>query len=126
VRRTPDGQLQGVEAVVDKDSTTALLAESLQADAFLLLTDVPAVELNYGTPDARKIRRISAEEIERLPFPSGSMAPKVAAACRFVRGTHKVAAIGRLEDAVDLLAGNAGTTIYDGSLQSEARAGATP
>jgi carbamate kinase len=119
VRRTPDGQLRGVEAVVDKDSTTALLAESLEADALLLLTDVPAVELDYGKPDARSIARMSADELGRLAFPSGSMGPKVAAACRFVRATHKVAAIGRLEDAVELLAGTAGTTIYDGATQRE-------
>ena len=89
VRRTPDGQLRGVEAVVDKDSTTALLAENLEADALLLLTDVPAVELDYGKPNARSIDRISASELERMRFPSGSMGPKVAAACRFVRGTQQ-------------------------------------
>jgi carbamate kinase len=121
VRRTADAQLRGVEAVVDKDSTTALLAESLGADALLLLTDVPAVQLDYGTPDARPIDLMSAQDIERVKFPLGSMGPKVAAACRFVHATHKVAAIGCLADAVQLLAGKAGTTIYDGSLQREAR-----
>jgi carbamate kinase len=117
VRRTPDGLLHGVEAVVDKDSTTALLAESLGADALLLLTDVPAVELDFGKPSARPIERISADEVEQIQFPSGSMGPKVAAACRFVRGTRSLAAIGQLEDAVELLAGTAGTTIYDGLIQ---------
>jgi carbamate kinase len=53
------------------------------------------------------------EELEKLSFPSGSMGPKVAAACRFVRATHKVAVIGRLEDAAELLAGKTGTTIYE-------------
>jgi carbamate kinase len=119
VRRSPDGQLHGVEAVVDKDATTALLAENLGADALLLLTDVPAVELDYGKPTARSINRISAHELERLQFPSGSMGPKVAAACRFVRRTHNVAAIGRLGDAAELLAGAAGTTIYDSTSQRE-------
>ena len=71
-----------------------VLAESLGADALLLLTDVPAVQLDYGTPNAHPIDRMSAAEIECLPFPSGSMGPKVAAACRFVRDTHKAAAIG--------------------------------
>ena len=94
------------------------MAESLGADALLLLTDVPAVQLDYGTPNARPIDRMSAAEIERLKFPSGSMGPKVAAACRFVHGTDNVAAIGRLDDAVQLLAGTAGTTIYDGSAES--------
>jgi carbamate kinase len=113
VRRTPDGQLQGIEAVLDKDLTTALLAQSLGADALLLLTDVPGVELGYGTPNARLIDRMRVEELEKLSFPSGSMGPKVAAACRFVRATHKVAVIGRLEDAAELLAGKTGTTIYE-------------
>jgi carbamate kinase len=126
VRRTPDGQLRGVEAVVDKDSTTALLAENLGADALLLLTDVPAVELDYGKPNARSIDRMSVDELERLPFPAGSMGPKVAAACRFVHASHKVAAIGRLEDAVELLAGNAGTTIFDSTLQRELVKGTSP
>jgi carbamate kinase len=119
VCRSPNGQLHGVEAVVDKDTSTALLAENLAADALLLLTDVPAVELDYGRPNARSIDRISADELERMPFPAGSMGPKVAAACRFVRTTHKVAAIGRLADAAELLSGRAGTTIYDGTHQPE-------
>jgi carbamate kinase len=119
VRRSPDGQLHGVEAVVDKDATTALLAENLAADALLLLTDVPAVERDYGKPNARSINCISAQELEQLQFPSGSMGPKVAAACRFVRNTHNVAGIGRLEDAAALLAGAAGTTIYDGTTGRE-------
>ncbi len=119
VRRTPDGQLQGVEAVVDKDSTTALLAENLGADALLLLTDVPAVEMDYGKPNARSIHRISISALGQMQFPSGSMGPKIAAACRFVRGTTKVAAIGRLEDAAKLLDGSAGTTIYDETFRGD-------
>jgi carbamate kinase len=119
VRRAPDGQLHGVEAVIDKDATAALLAQNVAAEALLLLTDVPAVELDYGTPHARSIDRINAHELERLQFPSGSMGPKVAAACRFVLGTHHVAAIGRLEDAAEVLAGTAGTTIYDSTLQPQ-------
>jgi len=119
VRRTSDGKLRGVEAVVDKDSTTALLAKNLGADALLLLTDVPALELDYGKPSARAIDRITVAQLEEMQFPPGSMGPKVAAACRFVRGTRNVAAIGQLEDAVKLLSGTAGTTIYDGSLHRE-------
>jgi carbamate kinase len=126
VRRSTDGQLHGVEAVIDKDATTALLAENLAADTLLLLTDVPAVELDYGKPTARSIDRISAQELEQLPFPSGSMGPKVAAACRFVRRTHNDAAIGRLGDAAELLAGTAGTTIYDGTTGLERRTGEAP
>jgi carbamate kinase len=113
VCRDPDGHLHGVEAVVDKDLTTALLARSVQADALLLLTDVAALETEFGTPRARPIERITASELDDLQFPAGSMGPKVAAACRFVRGTHRLAAIGRLDDAAQLLAGTAGTTITD-------------
>jgi carbamate kinase len=120
VQRAADGQLHGVEAVIDKDATAALLAQNLTADALLLLTDVSAVQLEYGTPNARSVDRISAHELECLQFPAGSMGPKVTAACRFVRGTHYVAAIGRLEDAAEVLAGTAGTTIYDGTRQLEA------
>jgi carbamate kinase len=105
--------LQGVEAVVDKDLVTALLARDLEADALLLLTDVPALEKDFGTPSAQPIRRITTAELERLTFPAGSMGPKVEAARRFVQGTNRVAAIGRLQDAVELLAGAAGTTITD-------------
>jgi len=113
VSRSGDGQLHGVEAVVDKDLTTSLLARNVHADALLLLTDVAALESDFGTPDAQPIRRISARELEHRSFPTGSMGPKVTAACRFVRGTDNVAAIGRLADASQLLAGTAGTTITD-------------
>jgi carbamate kinase len=119
VCRSPDGHLHGVEAVVDKDLTTALLARSVGADALLLLTDVAAVETDFGTPRAGPIRRITSSELDNLHFPPGSMGPKVAAACRFVRGTHRVAAIGRLDDAAQLLAGTAGTTITDNGHHGE-------
>ena len=121
VRRTADGQLCGVEAVVDKDLSTALLARSVDADALLLLTDVASLESDYGTENARSISRITAHELEQISFPAGSMGPKVIAACRFVRNTSKVAAIGRLEDAVCLLAGTAGTTITDSWTHDQAR-----
>jgi carbamate kinase len=113
VCRDSDGQLHGVEAVVDKDLTTSLLARSIDADVLLLLTDVAALETEFGTPRARAIQRTTSAELEVLEFPAGSMGPKVAAACRFVRGTDHVAGIGRLEDAATLLAGTAGTTITD-------------
>ena len=77
VVRDDDGSLHGVEAVVDKDRTAALLASLLDADALLLLTDVSAVELGYGTPSARAIRHTSVEELRSHPFPDGSMGPKV-------------------------------------------------
>jgi carbamate kinase len=106
-----EGRLSGIEAVIDKDRTAALLAELVAADALLLLTDVPAVEVGWGTPSAHEIRNASVEELRCLEFPAGSMGPKVEAACDFVQATGHLAAIGRLEDAGALLAGAAGTVV---------------
>ena len=113
VVRTDGGQLRGVEAVVDKDLTAALLAEGLGADALLLLTDVAAVQDGYGTPQARPVRHVTPGELRARSFPAGSMGPKVEAACRFVELTGGLAAIGRLDDAAALLAGTAGTIVQD-------------
>jgi carbamate kinase len=109
----PSGALRGVEAVVDKDLTAALLAAAVNADALLLLTDVDAVIDGYGTPSARPIRRATPAELRARSFPAGSMGPKVEAACRFVEATGKVAGIGRLDAAAALLTGEAGTTVSD-------------
>ena len=117
VCRGADGTLRGVEAVVDKDLSTSLLARSIDADALLLLTDVSALELDFGTSNARPISSITTSALEQMTFPQGSMGPKVTAACRFVRESDKTAAIGRLEDAVELLAGKKGTTITDDGSQ---------
>jgi carbamate kinase len=76
------GGLRGVEAVVDKDLTAALLAQAVSADALLLLTDVEAVIDGYGTPQARPIRRATTRELRTRSFPAGSMGPKVEAVCR--------------------------------------------
>lgn len=103
--------LRGVEAVVDKDLTSALLAKETGADALLLLTDVAAVEDGYGTVSARPLRRVTSEELRTRSFPAGSMGPKVTAACRFVDGGGRFAAIGRLDAAEDLVAGRAGTVV---------------
>lgn len=105
------GGLRGVEAVVDKDLTAALLAWAVGADALLLLTDVDAVIDGYGTPQARPIRRTTPEALWAQSFPAGSMGPKVEAACRFVEATGAMAAIGRLDHASALLDGTAGTTV---------------
>jgi carbamate kinase len=105
------GALRGVEAVVDKDLTAALLADAVNADALLLLTDVNAVIDGFGTPDARPIRRATPGELRARSFPAGSMGPKVEAACRFVTATGKMAAIGRLDAATALLDGTGGTII---------------
>jgi carbamate kinase len=105
------GELRGVEAVVDKDLTAALLAEAVNADALLLLTDVDAVIDDFGTPDARAISHATPAELRARSFPAGSMGPKVEAACRFVEATGKMAAIGRLDAAAALLRREAGTTV---------------
>lgn len=111
------GRLRGVEAVVDKDLATALLARAVGADALLLLTDVDAVIDGYGTPQARPIHRITARELRARSFPAGSMGPKVEAACRFVEETGGMAAIGRLDQANRLLDGTAGTTVVPAAAQ---------
>jgi carbamate kinase len=107
----PDGSLIGVEAVIDKDRTGALLAEELKAGFYVILTDVDAVYLDWGAPTRRAVRRAPPDAIERYSFAAGSMGPKVGAACDFVRRTKGTAAIGALSDAAALLRGEAGTTI---------------
>jgi carbamate kinase len=106
------GTLHGAEAVVDKDLTAALLARALDADALLLLTDIAAVQDEYGTPQARPLRRVTPAELRSRSFPAGSMGPKVEAVCRFVEATGKMAAIGQLGDAEALLRGEAGTMVH--------------
>jgi carbamate kinase len=112
---TPDGVLVGVEAVIDKDHAGALLASSLGAGAYLMLTDADAVWQEWGTPDARAIRRASPDALEKLAFAAGSMGPKVQAACDFVRATGGRAGIGALEDAVAILEGREGTLVVPDS-----------
>ena len=106
-----DGQLFGVEAVIDKDAASALLARELGAQALLMLTDVDAVYKDWGEPDAAAIRRISPDAIRRYQFAAGSMAPKVEAACEFAERRGGISGIGRLQDARAILAGEAGTVI---------------
>lgn len=114
VVRDSDGLLVGVEAVVDKDLATAVLAESLDADVLLLLTDVPAVQRGFGGPAPEPISRSTPAGLRRERFPSGSMGPKVEAVCRFVELTGDMAAIGALPDAAMILAGKAGTVVTPG------------
>ncbi|MDK4722858.1 carbamate kinase [Rhizobium sp. CNPSo 3968] len=104
-----DGSLQGVEAVIDKDAASALLAEQLGADMLLLLTDVDAVYEGFGTPGARLLKRLDPEQVDETKFPTGSMRPKIAAATRFARSGGRRAAIGRLEDAAAIVAATKGT-----------------
>jgi carbamate kinase len=111
VVRDENGELRGVEAVVDKDLTSAVLAEALDADMLMVLTDVPFVMRNFGEPDAEPVRRETPIGMRELDVPAGSMGPKVDAVCRFVELTGGVAAIGRLEDAEGILAGEVGTIV---------------
>ena len=105
------GRLRGLEAVVDKDLTAALLAESVGAHRLAMLTDVPYVERDWGTPDATAITSASVDELRALDFAAGSMGPKIEAACRFVERTGGRAAIGALADLRQVVDGAAGTQI---------------
>ena len=111
VMATADGALRGVEAVIDKDLSSALLAEEIGADALLLLTDVAAVWSKWPMSAGRPIGRIAPTELRAFAFDPGSMGPKVEAACRFAERTGRMAAIGAIEDAEAILAGNAGTIV---------------
>ena len=111
VTRDEHGHLSGVEAVVDKDYTSARIALDLSADRLLLLTDVPAVMRDFGTPDAHPIDHISVDQLADLHLPEGSMGPKVEACARFTTATGRPSAIGALTDAAAILRGEAGTTI---------------
>ncbi len=104
-------QLVGVEAVIDKDLASALLATDLKADALAIVTDVDAVYADWGTPERRAIRRATPEALMGTEFAAGSMGPKVRAACSFVEETGGLAAIGSIEDTPALLRGEAGTIV---------------
>ncbi|MDH2240342.1 carbamate kinase [Pseudomonas sp. GD03909] len=106
-----NGRLQGVEAVIDKDLCSALLAEQLNADLLVIATDVDGAYLNWGTPEQRRIHEAHPDELERLGFAAGSMGPKIQAACEFARNTGKVAVIGSLGDIEAIVQGSAGTRV---------------
>jgi carbamate kinase len=108
---SPSGAIHGVEAVIDKDFAAALLARELHADGLLLLTDVDGVYKDWGLPTAQLLRSITPQKLRQYQFPSGSMGPKVEAACRFVESTGGLAGIGKLEDGKAILAGEKGTLI---------------
>jgi carbamate kinase len=108
--RSPAG-LAGVEAVVDKDLTAALVATELRADLFVMLTDVPTVYRDYGTPEQRPLHEIAVADLAALSFPEGSMGPKVRAAAQFVEATKGRAAVGSLDETAAVIAGTAGTQI---------------
>jgi carbamate kinase len=104
-------KLVGVEAVIDKDLASALLAKDLKADALLIVTDVDAVYAGWGTPEQHAIRHASPAEFAASEFAAGSMGPKVRAACMFAEQTGGIAAIGSINDTQALLRGEAGTTV---------------
>ncbi len=106
-----DRVLTGVEAVIDKDHATELLAREIEADLYIMATDVDGVYVDWGTDKSRKISQATVEELEAYEFAPGSMGPKVEAACTFVRETGKRAAIGSLADIEDIVAGVAGTIV---------------
>jgi carbamate kinase len=111
VARNAVGEMSGVEAVIDKDRTAALLATELQADALLLLTNVEAVFHNFGKSDQRALDTTSPNALEAFEFAPGSMGPKVSAAAAFVRASGRRAGIGTLAEARAILEGRAGTTV---------------
>jgi carbamate kinase len=103
--------LIGVEAVIDKDFASELLAREVEADVFVMATDVDGVYADWGTPEQRRLERVTPGELEASEFAAGSMGPKVAAAARFVEATGKRAAIGSLEKIEQIVNGDAGTQV---------------
>jgi carbamate kinase len=112
VARAADGRsLEGVDAVIDKDLSSALLAQELGADRLVIATDVDAVYLDWGTPSQRALGKVTPRELQGHSFPAGSMGPKVQAATGFVLKTGKKALIGSLARIEEMLAGSAGTEV---------------
>ena len=110
-------KLVGVEAVIDKDLCSELLARELEADLFIMATDAPGVYIDFGKPEAKVIRQSTPAAIGKYSFPAGSMGPKVDAACHFATATGKTAAIGALADIPAIVRGQKGTQIskhFDG------------
>jgi carbamate kinase len=107
---------RGVDAVIDKDLASSLMANILEAHKFVILTDVDGVYLRYGKPDREKLARISAGDLRKLytqgSFPGGSIGPKVRAALEFVERNHGISIIGSLDDASNVIAGKSGTVVY--------------
>ena len=106
-----EGGLHGVEAVIDKDLSAALLATNLHADALLLLTDVDGLYQSWGTATARRVAAAHPSAVRRLPLPAGSMGPKAEAAARYAEATGRPAFIGSLDAAGAMLDGLSGTRV---------------
>lgn len=106
-----EGQLTGADAVIDKDLASSLVACGIDADMFIIATDVDGAYLNWGTPEQRQIEQANPTMLRKYDFSKGSMGPKVEAACRFVERTGKKAVIGALKDIEKMLIGQAGTAV---------------
>jgi carbamate kinase len=106
-----DGKLLGADVVIDKDYAGALLAKELDADLYIMATDADAVYLNWGTPGAKALGKVTYNDLKDQDFPSGSMGPKVISACWFAEKTGKIAAIGAMSDLEKIVAGERGTII---------------
>lgn len=126
VVRDERGCRHGVEAVIDKDRTSALMANLLGIEDLMILTSVPRVAIDYGKPTQRPLERATLAEIRRHrddgQFPPGSMGPKIDAAIQFLEGGGKRVLIGRLEDAVPMLRGETGTQIVADEVEAPLRA----
>jgi carbamate kinase len=110
IRRKDDSYI-GIEAVIDKDHASGLLAREIKADALLMLTDVDGVYLGWGTEQQRRLKIAKPKELNSYSFAAGSMGPKVQAAIDFVSGGGRMAGIGKLEDALEILEQRTGTVI---------------
>ncbi len=117
------GELVGVEAVIDKDLASEVLAEDVGADLFVMATDVDGVYLDWGGPQQRRLGRVTPEELAGYKFAAGSMGPKVEAAARFAAKTGRRAAIGSLADITGIVAGKAGTAVVAPTAHDEAAPG---
>jgi carbamate kinase len=106
-----NGTLHGVEAVIDKDLASALLAVQLNADLLVIATDVDGVYTDWGTSNQTRLRRVTPDELVGLDLPAGSMGPKVQAACGFAQSTGNEAVIGSLTEIAKIVTGDAGTRV---------------
>jgi len=111
VRMTETGAIKGVEAVIDKDLSAAMLGSKLSMDGLIMLTDVDAVCINYNKPGMKKIKSVRADELRKMEFSKGSMGPKVQAACMFTERSGGWAAIGSLNELTKIVKGESGTRI---------------
>ena len=115
VVREIDGSLRGVEAVIDKDLGAAVLARTLGADVLVIATDVPQAVLRFGTPEAEPLGTVTVDQLRADAaeghFASGSMGPKVDAACRFVEQGGSRSVITSLDQIADAVAGRAGPVV---------------